>query len=98
MGTLFALFFSFKGAIFIGPSPIFLGKLGTSLIEAPLWTPPPPAIVIGTNVLLYGPPIKFPYTRVELWAQKKPYGINLRFYWERLGVHLGNAGNLMGTL
>jgi hypothetical protein len=43
-GTLFAFFlFSFKGAIFIGPSPIFLGKMGHSPIEAPLfWDSSPP--------------------------------------------------------
>jgi hypothetical protein len=29
--------------------------------------------------------------------KKKPYGINARFYWERLGVYLGNAGNIMRT-
>jgi hypothetical protein len=111
MGTLFCFFFFlFKRAIFIGPSPIFWGKIGPSPIEGKhlfrLLPTPPPQLQFRNKC---APPlwrrtyIQFTYTRVELWGKKKKKAI-----WDKCEVLLGASwgiswerwephGNIMRT-
>jgi len=76
MGTLFCFFFFlFKRAIFIGPSPIFWGKIGPSPIESTSLDTSPPLphnCNLGTNVLLLLGTLGTPWEHYEnRWEQGK---------------------------
>jgi len=64
----------------------FLRALGTSPIEALLWTP-----VAKTEATVLPLWLTFSVYIHESWTLGKPYGINLRCYWEHLGEPHGKT-------
>jgi hypothetical protein len=79
----FFFFFCFEGATLISPSSIVFETLCTPPIERLFWNSSPK---IETNISYIAHLFSLYYMRRTLG---KPYGINVRCYWELLGEQLG---------